>query len=101
MSNIGNPDRRLKGFYTVKEAATYLSISEKSVRRLISRGHLRPSKALRKLRIPAQQLEEFLLTPVKSGSITGSMRVILPDAIEESAEGLTREVGYHPFANAR
>jgi len=48
-----------KGFYTIREAAVYLSISEKSVRRLVNRGLLKPSKALRKLLIPISQLEDF------------------------------------------
>ena len=47
------------GFFTVAEAAAYLRVSDKSVRRLISRGLLRPSKALRKLLIPCEQLETF------------------------------------------
>ena len=48
-----------QGFFTVAEAAEYLRYSDKSIRRLIARGLLRPSKALRKLIIPRQQLETF------------------------------------------
>jgi hypothetical protein len=47
------------GFFTVKQTALFLSCSEKSVRRFIERGLLRPSKALRKLLIPRGQLESF------------------------------------------
>ena len=46
--------------YTVEEAAAVLKISTKSVRRLLSRGYLTGSKALRKILIPRQQLEAFL-----------------------------------------
>lgn len=49
----------LKGFFTIKEAAVYLAISDKSVRRAIKRGLLKPSKAFRKLLIPFSQLENF------------------------------------------
>jgi excisionase family DNA binding protein len=48
-----------KGFYTIREAAVYLSISEKTVRRLVDRGLLKPSRALRKLLIPVSELEAF------------------------------------------
>jgi excisionase family DNA binding protein len=50
--------RPRQGFYTIKEAACYLRVSDKSVRRAIGRGLLRPSKAFRKLLIPAIQLEK-------------------------------------------
>jgi excisionase family DNA binding protein len=46
--------------YTVEEAAAVLKISTKSVRRLIKRGFLTGSKALRKILIPRQQIEAFL-----------------------------------------
>jgi excisionase family DNA binding protein len=46
--------------YTVKETAQMLGISEKSVRRLIDRGLLRTSKALRHLLIPRSEIERFL-----------------------------------------
>ena len=46
--------------YTVEEAAAVLKISTKSVRRLLARGLLTGSKALRKILIPRQQLEAFL-----------------------------------------
>lgn len=46
--------------YTVEEVAAVLKISTKSVRRLLSRGFLSSSNALRKILIPRQQLEAFL-----------------------------------------
>lgn len=48
-----------RGSYTVKRAAVYLGVSEKSIRRLVQRGILRPSKAFRKLLIPREQIERF------------------------------------------
>lgn len=52
-------DRFTKGFFTIQETARYLSVSDKSVRRLISRGFFRPSRVLRKILIPREQLEGF------------------------------------------
>ena len=46
-------------FFTVKEAAVYLNLSEKSVRRCLARGILWSSKALRKKLIPRRCLETF------------------------------------------
>jgi excisionase family DNA binding protein len=46
--------------FSVAEAAHMLGISEKSVRRLVARGLLRPSRALRHLRIPRKEIERFL-----------------------------------------
>jgi excisionase family DNA binding protein len=46
--------------YRVSEVAEMLGVSEKTVRRLIARGLLRPSKALRHHLIPRNQVEEFL-----------------------------------------
>jgi excisionase family DNA binding protein len=46
--------------YTVEQAATALNISTKSVRRLLKRRLLTGSKALRKILIPREQIEEFL-----------------------------------------
>ncbi len=48
-----------KRFYSIKEAAVELNLSEATVRRLISRGLLRPSRAIRHIRIPREQLDEF------------------------------------------
>ena len=46
--------------YSVREAAEILGVSEKSVRRLIARRLLRPSRALRHLLIPRSELDRFL-----------------------------------------
>jgi excisionase family DNA binding protein len=46
--------------YSVKETAQLLGICEKSVRRLVARGLLRPSRALRHLLITRKELNRFL-----------------------------------------
>ena len=46
--------------YTVEETALVLRTSTKTVRRLIKRGFLSPSTALRKLLIPRSQVDAFL-----------------------------------------
>ena len=48
-----------KRFYTMKEVATQLSLSTKTVRRLIDRGLLRRSLATRVIRISNEELERF------------------------------------------
>jgi excisionase family DNA binding protein len=51
---------RLRLAFSVKEAAQILGVSEKSVRRLVDRRLLRPSRALRHLLIPRKEIERFL-----------------------------------------
>ena len=46
--------------YTVEEAAAALNVSTKTIRRLLARGILTASKALRKKLIPRAQIEGFL-----------------------------------------
>lgn len=46
--------------YTIEEAAVVLNVSTKTIRRLLNRGLLTCSKALRKKLIPRQQIENFL-----------------------------------------
>jgi len=46
--------------YSVQEAARLLGVCDKSIRRLILRGLLRPSRALRHILIPKDELERFL-----------------------------------------
>ncbi len=46
--------------YSVQETARMLGVCDKSVRRLILRGLLRPSRALRHIRIPKQEIDRFL-----------------------------------------
>ncbi len=46
--------------YSVQEAARLLGVCDKSIRRLILRGLIRPSRALRHILIPRDELERFL-----------------------------------------
>lgn len=54
----GSPPVRLA--YTVEEAAVALNVCTKTIRRLLDRGILTASKALRKKLIPRSQIEGFL-----------------------------------------
>jgi len=51
---------RNKRFFTVRETAQELSVSIKTVYRLIDRKLLNPSRALRTFRIPLKDIEDFL-----------------------------------------
>lgn len=53
----GNPQRLA---FSIQETAAMLGVCDKSVRRLILRGLLRPSRALRHLLIPKHELDRFL-----------------------------------------
>ena len=46
--------------FSVRETAEMLGVSEKTVRRLIGRGLIRPSRALRHLLISKKEIERFL-----------------------------------------
>ena len=46
--------------YSVQETARMLGVCDKSIRRLILRGLIRPSRALRHILIPKDELERFL-----------------------------------------
>jgi excisionase family DNA binding protein len=48
--------------YTVKEAATLLRMSEKSVRRQIDRGRLRKCKGFGRVLIPSKDVNDFFDT---------------------------------------
>lgn len=48
-----------KLLYTIKDTARILSMSEKSVRRLLDRGLLKSSKALRTKLITAESIRNF------------------------------------------
>jgi excisionase family DNA binding protein len=48
--------------FTPKETAEILRISQKSVYRLIARGLLKTSKALRHIKIPKAEIEQFVKT---------------------------------------
>lgn len=45
---------------SAQETARVLGICDKSVRRLILRGLIRPSRALRHILIPKEEIERFL-----------------------------------------
>ena len=46
--------------YSIQETARMLGVCDKSIRRLILRGLIRPSRALRHLLIPKAELDRFL-----------------------------------------
>jgi excisionase family DNA binding protein len=54
------PARQIRLAYTAKETAALLGVSEKTVRRLVARGLLHASRALRHLLIPKKEIERFL-----------------------------------------
>lgn len=45
---------------SVQESARAMGVSDASIRRLIARGLLRPSRVLRHLRIPVNQLHALM-----------------------------------------
>lgn len=55
---------KARRFYSLKEAAVELNLSQATVRRLINRGLLRSSKATRHIRIPREQIDEFARSTV-------------------------------------
>ncbi len=63
MTNVTAPrpdreDGRLA--YSIQETARMLGVCDKSIRRLILRGLIRPSRALRHILIPKAELDRFL-----------------------------------------
>ncbi len=60
MSKSSNLEPGLKMAHTITETAEMLGISTRSVHRLLNRGLLRASKALRKIIIPHVEIEKFL-----------------------------------------
>jgi excisionase family DNA binding protein len=60
MLNNISPSQGEKLAHTVPETAEILGISTRSVHRLLNRGLLRASKALRKILIPRTEIEKFL-----------------------------------------
>ena len=46
--------------YSVQETARMLGVCDKSIRRLIWRGLIRPSRALRHILIPKDEIDRFL-----------------------------------------
>jgi excisionase family DNA binding protein len=56
----GQNDATPRLAYSLKETAAMLGISDKSVRRLIHRGLIRPCRALCHILIPKIEIERFL-----------------------------------------
>ncbi|MGB8353817.1 MAG: helix-turn-helix domain-containing protein [Chthoniobacteraceae bacterium] len=50
---------KAKRYYSVKDTALELNVSEKSVRRAIERGFLKVSRGLRHIRVPAEELDAY------------------------------------------
>jgi len=48
-----------KRFYTIKETALELNLSEKTVRRAIDRHFLKVSRGFRHIRVPAEELDAY------------------------------------------
>lgn len=69
MSTITHPVPSEKEFYSVSEVAVKFSISQKSVYRLLDRGLLKASSALRKKMIPKASVAQFIAT-----SFNGELR---------------------------
>lgn len=54
-------------FYSVAEVSNMFGISTASVYRLLARGHLKASSALRHKKIPMTSIEEFMTKTVNNG----------------------------------
>jgi excisionase family DNA binding protein len=57
-----------KVFYTVAEVAVQFGISTKSVYRLLERGLLKSSSALRRKMIPRASVETFIAASLQGGA---------------------------------
>ena len=60
------PGERLA--FSVQETAEALGVCEKTIRRLVARGLLRPSRALRHLLIARREIERFLAETAGDGN---------------------------------
>jgi len=67
MSTITHPVVSEKEFYSVSEVAAKFGISQKSVYRLLDRGLLKASSALRKKMIPKASVAQFIATSFNGG----------------------------------
>jgi excisionase family DNA binding protein len=56
---LQNTTARTKRFYSMKEAAAELNVSQATVRRLMERGLLHRNTATRLIRIPGTEIEKF------------------------------------------
>ena len=61
LSEAQFPQRIPRLAYSLKETADTLGVSEKSVRRLVARRLLNPSRALRHLIFSKKEIERFLI----------------------------------------
>jgi excisionase family DNA binding protein len=59
-TTITQPALTLRGALQIKPAAEYLGVSVMTVKRLVSRGLLRPNRSLRHLLFPIWELNRFL-----------------------------------------
>jgi len=67
MNNVTSPNGSGRVFYTVPDVAVMFGISQKSVYRLLERGLLKSSSALRHKRIPQSSIDAFTTTTVNNG----------------------------------
>lgn len=67
ISNVNGSERRERMLYSVSEVSEMFSVSNKSVYRLLARGLLKSSSALRHKRISRTSIEEFMKTTVNNG----------------------------------
>lgn len=63
-----NQNTSHRAFYTVKEVSVLFNISTKSVYRLLARGHLKASSALRHKRISKASIDQFIVTTFEGGA---------------------------------
>lgn len=68
MLNLSSTNGSGRVFYTVSEVAETFGISRKSVYRLLDRGLLKSSTALRHKMISRRSIEEFLSTTENGGA---------------------------------
>lgn len=66
-SCINGSGRVERVFYSVPEVSEMFGVSNKSVYRLLARGLLKSSSALRHKRISRASIEEFMTTTVNNG----------------------------------
>lgn len=62
---VSNGSSRL--LYSVEETAAMFGVSQKSVYRLLARGLLKSSTALRHKKIPKSSIDEFMVKTVGGG----------------------------------
>lgn len=68
MRKVPHAPDNAKVFYTVAEVASQFGISHKSVYRLLERGLLKSSTALRRKMIPQACVETFIAASLQSGA---------------------------------